>query len=90
MKAGSYTAEMPYNWTSADFLDPEVGCLSSPGNSFTQLYNLDAVAYESVIVGLFSIFTGKECGAMCTANCNTNAKLFDFSIENAEMMENCP
>ena len=24
-----------------------------------QLYNLDAVAYESVIVGLFSMFTGK-------------------------------
>ena len=27
--------------------------------------NLDAVAYESVLVGLFSIFTGKECGKMC-------------------------
>ena len=43
----------------------QVGCLSSPGNSFTQLYNLDAVAYESVLVGLFSIFTGKQCGEMC-------------------------
>ena len=48
-----------------DFLDPEVGCSGSAGNSFTQLYNLDAVAYESVLVGLFSIFTGKECGKMC-------------------------
>jgi hypothetical protein len=48
-----------------DFLDPEVGCSGSAGNSFTQLYNLDAVAYESVLVGLFSIFTGKECGTMC-------------------------
>ena len=60
-----YTPDQPVNWTSADFLDPDVGCLSSAGNSFTQLYNLDAVAYESVLVGLFSIFTGKECGRMC-------------------------
>jgi hypothetical protein len=29
--------------------------------NMTQLYNLDAVAYESVIVGFFSIFTGKYC-----------------------------
>ena len=63
--AGNYTAQQPYNWTNADFLDPAVGCLSSAGNSFTQLYNLDAVAYESVLVGLFSIFTGKDCGTMC-------------------------
>ena len=29
----------------------------------------------------------------CTANCNINAKIilnFEFSIENAEIMENCP
>ena len=101
IEAGKYTAEQPVNWTNADFLDPEVGCVSSPGNSFTQLCecstppptmppcfatmffsltnslsnvdvehavatdNLDAVAYESVLVGLFSIFTGKECGKMC-------------------------
>ena len=47
VEAGKYTAEQPVNWTNADFLDPDVGCISSPGNSFTQLYNLDAVACES-------------------------------------------
>ena len=47
VEAGRYTAEQPVNWTNADFLDPDVGCISSPGNSFTQLYNLDAVACES-------------------------------------------
>lgn len=38
--------------------DPAWGC---GAENHTQLYNLDAVAYESVIVGLFSIFTGKYC-----------------------------
>eukprot|EP00039_Didymoeca_costata_P012720 m.184797 g.184797 ORF g.184797 m.184797 type:complete len:589 (+) comp15563_c0_seq7:156-1922(+) len=47
-----------YNWTNADKFDPPWGCGSE---NYTQLYNLDAVAYESVIVGLFSIFTGKYC-----------------------------
>jgi hypothetical protein len=47
-----------YNWTSADRFDPPWSCGSG---TFTQLYNLDAVAYESVIVGLFSILTGKRC-----------------------------
>ena len=37
IEAGKYTAEQPVNWTNADFLDPEVGCVSSPGDSFTQL-----------------------------------------------------
>ena len=50
---------MAYNWTSADKFDPPWSC-GTP-TQFTQLYNLDAVAYESVIVGLFSILTGKRC-----------------------------
>eukprot|EP00041_Stephanoeca_diplocostata_P033013 m.1077457 g.1077457 ORF g.1077457 m.1077457 type:complete len:481 (+) comp24251_c0_seq39:995-2437(+) len=47
-----------YNWTNADEFDPPWGC---GHENYTQLYNLDAVAYESVLVGLFSIFTGKYC-----------------------------
>lgn len=62
-KGAQWTKDEPFNWTGADSLDPPVGCgAGSGGNGFTQLYNLDAVAYESVMVGLFSIFTGKECG----------------------------
>jgi hypothetical protein len=39
-------------WTMADEQDPPY----SPGGAYPQLYNLDAVAYESVLVGLFSWF----------------------------------
>lgn len=46
--AGKYTAEQPVNWTNADFLDPEVGCLSSPGNSYTQL--CECVPYSHLTV----------------------------------------
>jgi len=38
-------------WASADRLD------LLPGTSFAQLYNLDAVAYESLLLGAFSINT---------------------------------
>jgi hypothetical protein len=38
-------------WASADRLD------RLPGTSFAQLYNLDAVAYESLLLGAFSINT---------------------------------
>ena len=57
-----YYAESPdlTTWTPADFTDsfwtgPDVN--DPPyvtGGLYPQLYNLDAVAYESVIVGLFS------------------------------------
>ena len=39
-------------WTGPDVNDPPY----IPGGSYPQLYNLDAVAYESVVVGLFSWF----------------------------------
>jgi hypothetical protein len=39
-------------WTIADENDPPY----VPGGALPQLYNLDAVAYESVVVGLFSWF----------------------------------
>ena len=43
-------------WTGADCLDepdPEIGVP-------TQLYNLDAVAYESLLLGMFTIFRGPD------------------------------
>lgn len=53
------TSKPAYNWTSADKYDPPWSCGTS--GTYTQLYNLDAVAYESVIVGFFTILTGKRC-----------------------------
>ena len=41
----------PVLWTSADSLDLS----RSPGQVAPELYNLDAVAYESVLLGLFSM-----------------------------------
>jgi len=45
----------PSWWIGADALDPMRGDLKIP----TQLYNLDAVAYESIILGLFTIWRGQ-------------------------------
>jgi len=46
-------------WVGADRLDPH-----NPNPAFSdiepQLYNLDAVAYESVMLGLFSVWQGPE------------------------------
>ena len=45
------------NWESADVEDDmNIAC-----GGQAELYNLDGVAYESVVVGLFSIITGKRC-----------------------------
>ena len=61
-QASSPSPQAPFAWTNADVLDPPWGCTTRKGYpAFTQLYNLDAVAYESVIVGFFTIFTGKYC-----------------------------
>jgi len=45
----------PPLWVGADRLDPPREDLKTP----CQLYNLDAVAYESLILGLFSIWRGQ-------------------------------
>ncbi len=45
----------PGFWTGADILDES-------GDDMAQLYNLDAVAYESVMVGLFQILRGPPNG----------------------------
>lgn len=55
--ASSWTAGQPVQWVGADTNDrarPEM-----PGIP-RQLYNLDAVAYESVMLGLFAIYRGER------------------------------
>jgi hypothetical protein len=48
--------EQPVPWVGADALDPE-----RPEYHITpELYNLDCVAYESVVLGLFTIFRGER------------------------------
>ena len=56
-------ADSPINWLSADVKDdPNLACRGPKSEvNVAQIYNLDAVAYESVVVGLFSIITGKHC-----------------------------
>jgi len=50
-----WQADDPVLWTRADRLDPRRPEL----NVEPQLYNLDAVAYESLLLGLFSIWYGQ-------------------------------
>ena len=53
-----FAEDEPPVWTMADRLDPRRVDL----NVQPQLYNLDAVAYESVLLGLFSIWRGQPTG----------------------------
>lgn len=46
----------PVVWTAADSEDPRRPEYNVP----TELYNLDCVAYESVLLGLFTIFRGER------------------------------
>lgn len=50
----TYDGSVPWMWVGADALDPPRDDLNIP----PQLYNLDAVAYESLILGLFTIWRG--------------------------------
>jgi len=53
---GKLPAVVPKLWVGSDRLDPpRADC----GNAPPQLYNFDAVAYESVMLGLFSIWRGR-------------------------------
>ena len=54
----------PVMWMGSDSLDdPNLACgyTSSLDENNTQLYQFDGIGYESVIIGLFSIITGKRC-----------------------------
>jgi hypothetical protein len=55
----TWTPSTPANtfWTGADDHDPPY-YLNNPGGQPPELYTLDSVAYESVMVGLFSWFYG--------------------------------
>jgi len=51
----SWRADEPVLWIGADRLDPPRRQYASA----SQLYNLDCVAYESLVLGLFTIFRGE-------------------------------
>ena len=50
-----WVAGQPTLWVGADKLDPPRDDLKTP----SQLYNLDCVAYESLMIGLFDIWPGQ-------------------------------
>ena len=54
--AAHWAAGEPVAWTAADSLD----AVREGGDVPAELYNLDAVAYESVMLGLFAIFRGES------------------------------
>jgi hypothetical protein len=53
---GAWMAADPVDWVSADDRDPRRADFKVP----PQLYNLDCVAYESILLGLFSIWRGES------------------------------
>jgi hypothetical protein len=55
LAGAQWQAGEPPWWVGADSLDPPREDLKTP----PQLYNLDAVAYESLLLGLFSIWRGQ-------------------------------
>jgi hypothetical protein len=55
IEAAKWEAGAAPLWVGADRLDPQRDDLKTP----CQLYNLDAVAYESILLGLFSIWRGQ-------------------------------
>jgi hypothetical protein len=55
LAGAGWKAGEPVSWVAADRLDPERADLRVR----PQLYNLDAVAYESVLLGLFGIWRGQ-------------------------------
>jgi hypothetical protein len=52
----SWQKDEPVVWTGADSADPRRPEFNVPA----ELYNLDCVAYESVVLGLFTIFRGER------------------------------
>lgn len=55
LKGAKWEAGQPVMWTGADRLDHQRPELATP----CELYNLDCVAYESVLLGLFDIWRGQ-------------------------------
>lgn len=55
VSAGAWEEGQPVFWVGADTLDPPREDLKTP----CELYNLDCVAYESLIIGLFTLWRGQ-------------------------------
>jgi len=55
LKDADWKSGQPVLWVGADDADPKRDDLKTPA----QLYNLDCVAYESLLLGLFSIWRGQ-------------------------------
>jgi hypothetical protein len=55
LAGAKWNAGQPPLWVGADSLDPRRADLGTP----PELYNLDAVAYESLLLGLFDIWRGQ-------------------------------
>jgi hypothetical protein len=55
-RAASWDAAEPVTWVGGDAADLVRADLNTP----PQIYNLDAVAYESVMLGLFSMYRGER------------------------------
>jgi hypothetical protein len=55
LAAARWDVNEPLRWTDVDRLDPQRDDLKTK----PQLYNLDAVAYESLMVGFFTIWRGQ-------------------------------
>jgi hypothetical protein len=51
-----WSVDQPVLWVGADKADPKRTEYNIP----TELYNLDCVAYESILLGLFTIFRGER------------------------------
>jgi hypothetical protein len=55
-QAARWEPQGPLSWVAADTLDPRRPEYNVPA----ELYNLDCAAYESVLLGLFTIFRGER------------------------------
>jgi len=55
LSAANWTVNEPLRWTDIDRLDPQRDDLKIK----PQLYNLDAVGYESLMVGFFTVWRGQ-------------------------------
>ena len=55
-RGAAWTNDGPVDWVAADIDDPRRPEVNVP----VELYNLDCVAYESLLLGLFTIFRGER------------------------------
>ena len=74
----SWADNEPVNWQAAEELDP--GYVAGPNEGQpAQLYNLDAFAYEGIIIGYFSIFRCKHNMKGCPVHPEFDSIYIGFS-----------